>query len=84
MSLECPLTMQYKFFSKTTNGEVPENPDLPPGSKQMVNLVEPDRAACQKKQLGSHPTDEWYGQFSTCIGDPFNCGGKNFKNMHSP
>lgn len=33
-----PSDYAIQIFSKTTNGEVPENPDLPPGSKQMANI----------------------------------------------
>lgn len=33
-----PSDYAIHIFSKTTNGDVPENPNLPPGSKQMANI----------------------------------------------
>ena len=33
-----PSNYAIHIFSKTTNGDMPENPDLPPGSKQMANM----------------------------------------------
>lgn len=33
-----PTDYAIHIFSKTTNGDMPENPNLPPGSKQMANM----------------------------------------------
>ena len=33
-----PSDYAIHIFSKTTNGDMPENPNLPPGSKQMANI----------------------------------------------
>ena len=33
-----PSDFAIHIFSKTTNGDMPENPNLPPGSKQMANM----------------------------------------------